>query len=75
MTETTSLPRQDVLLAFACDADATGTEPAVVTVQREPGQTLAFCAHHFRQHEVMLDALEWVITDDHRAEIEEKVER
>lgn len=69
------LARQDVLIGFACDADAKGTEPAVVTVQRGPGETLRFCAHHFRVNEVMLTAFEWVVTEDDRALIEEKTER
>lgn len=58
----------ELLTGFACDASADGAERAIVKVAKDEAM-LQFCAHHFRQHEVMLDFHGWVITSDARAEL------
>jgi hypothetical protein len=63
------MPIWAFLAGYACDANTDGSERAIVWLEKEDGSAIQLCGHHFRQHEVMLAAFDWVVVSDTRAQL------
>jgi hypothetical protein len=53
-----------------CDADAKGSEDALIRLAGPGGRTLSYCLHHFREHELAMAAAGWQVIWDSRRDPE-----